>query len=190
MDNSLVRALAGPDAASLNLGNNFWKRVFDDRNTQCGYFLEPFPTAREKSLALADVTGIESALVERTFHDNGREVIGHDVLSERRIAADVALGRRVEHFGVENADDKSQVEIAIGKVGHVLAAHVAQITFVAFGHVLAVSYRLLAIGRFSAVRLMAESRKPIAYNPSTSFIPYSPGFFPMSHSAASSAPCA
>ena len=50
------------------------------------------------------------------------------------IAADVSLGRRVQHFGVEHADDVAQVQIAIGELGHILAADVAEIAFVAFGH--------------------------------------------------------
>ena len=41
---------------------------------------------------------------------------------------------RVQHLGVEHADDVAQVQIAIGELGHVLAAHVAEIAFVAFGH--------------------------------------------------------
>jgi hypothetical protein len=40
----------------------------------------------------------------------------------------------VEHFGIELTDHVAKVEIAISELGHVLAANVAEITFVAFGH--------------------------------------------------------
>ena len=81
-----------------------------------------------------DVGGIELPLVERTFDEQRWEVVGDDVLRERRVAANVALRRGVEHFGVEHADDVAEVEIAIGELGHVVAADVAEIAFVAFGH--------------------------------------------------------
>ena len=86
------------------------------------------------AFALADEGRIELPLVERAFDDDRLEVVGDDVLRERRVAADVALAGRVQHFGIEHADDVAQVEIAIGELGHILAAHVAEIAFVAFGH--------------------------------------------------------
>ena len=64
----------------------------------------------------------------------GAKSSADDVLRERRIAADVPLGGRVQHLGIEHADDVAQVEIAIGELGDVLAADVAEIAFVAFGH--------------------------------------------------------
>ncbi len=101
---------------------------------EAGDFLEPLPAASESRSRSDTYADVELPFVERAFDDDRLEVVGDDVLGERRIAADVPLGRRVQHLGVEHADDVAQVEIAIGELGHILAAHVAQITFVAFGH--------------------------------------------------------
>ena len=42
--------------------------------------------------------------------------------------------RRVQHLGIEHADDVAQIEIAVGELCDVAAADVAEIAFVAFGH--------------------------------------------------------
>ena len=49
------------------------------------------------------------------FDETRLEIVGDDVLSQLGVAANVALGRRVEHFGVEHSDDVTQVQIAIGE---------------------------------------------------------------------------
>ena len=84
---------------------------------------------------VADERRIELALVERAVDDDGGSKS-----SATMYWASVGLQRmwrsagRVEHFGIEQADHVAKVEIAIGELGHVLAAHVAEIAFVAFGH--------------------------------------------------------
>jgi len=92
------------------------------------------PAAGDESFLTADEGGVELALVERAVDDDRFEVVGDDVLRERRVAADVSLFGCVEDLRVEEADHVAEVEIAIGELGHVLAADIAEIAFVAFGH--------------------------------------------------------
>ena len=63
-----------------------------------------------------------------------RKRVVDDELRQHRIAADVPLARRVQHLRVELPDHVAQIQIAIDQVGHVAAADVAQIAFVALGH--------------------------------------------------------
>jgi hypothetical protein len=122
------------DGAAFDFGEDFRERVFDDREAESGNFFEAVPTAGDESFLIADEGGVELALVEWAVDDHRLEVVSDDVLRERRVAADVALFGRVEDFGIEQADHIAQIQIAIGELGHVLAADVAEIAFVAFGH--------------------------------------------------------
>jgi hypothetical protein len=129
-----MRRSCWPDAAVSNSFKHFRERVLDDREPQRRDFFEAVPAAGDEGFLIADEGGVELAFVEGPFDGDRCEVVRDDVLRERGIAADVALFGGVEHFGVEEADDVTQVEIAIGELGHVLAAYVAEVAFVAFGH--------------------------------------------------------
>lgn len=121
-------------AAPFDLFHDLGQRVLDDGYVLCGKFLKPMPATREKDFLLADVLGIKRAFIERAFQSFRFKIIGHDVLRQRRVAADVALGRGVEHFGIKLADNVAEIEVALGQRGDVFAANFAEITFVAFGH--------------------------------------------------------
>jgi len=114
--------------------DDFWQRVADDGRITVGQFLQSLPASREESFLLANVGPVECAFVEWAFDDHRLKIVGDDVLGERSVAADVTLGAGMQNFGVEHADDVSQVEIAVGQIGDIMAADFAEITFVAFRH--------------------------------------------------------
>jgi hypothetical protein len=130
-----ANGLVGARAAVFDAGEDFGEWVLDDRDAQAEDFLESAVAAGDEGFLLADETRVERAFVEGAGDgDRWLEVVGRDVLGQRGVAADVAFLSGVEHLGIELADDVAEVEIAIGKLGHVLAADVAEIAFVAFGH--------------------------------------------------------
>ncbi len=170
-----------PNRAAFDARDHFRQRVFDDRDAKRGDFLEAFPAAGQQAFAFSDERWVELPLVERAFDDDRLEVIGDDVLGKRWIAADVALAGRVEHLGVEHADDVAQVQIAIGDFGHVLAANIAEITFFAFGH-----WEVESLGS----RVKSQSIPTCLLQPQHIVHAIQPCWFVQSHSAASKAPWA
>ena len=77
---------------------------------------------------------LEAALVEVPFgHDRG-EIIVHDELRKRRIAADVPLAGRVERLRIDLPNYIPQVEIAFPNILDVAAANVTQVAFFAARH--------------------------------------------------------
>jgi hypothetical protein len=125
---------ARSDAATLDSGEDFRQRIFDNGKSKGSDFLQTVPAASDERFLVVDKGRIEPALVKRSFDNHRREVVGDDVLSERRIATDVPFFGCVKHLGIQQADHVTQVKIAVRKLGHILATHVAQITFVALGH--------------------------------------------------------
>ena len=122
------------DAAGFDLGEHFGQRVLDDGDAEGDNFSETSPATSDQAFALGDVGWIELPLVKWTFDADRFEFVGHDVLSERWVAADVSLAGGVEHLGIEHADDVAKVQIAIGELGYILAADNAEIAFFALGH--------------------------------------------------------
>ena len=84
--------------------------------------------------ALADEGVVERAPIEGAFDRNRLEVVGHNKLRECWIAADMPLGLRMQHLGIEHPDDVAQIEIAIGNRSDVFAANLTEIAFVTFSH--------------------------------------------------------
>ena len=46
----------------------------------------------------------------------------------------MSLGSRMQNLWIEYADNVSEVQIAIRQLGHILAAYIAQITFITLSH--------------------------------------------------------
>src|SRR5438128_165650 len=96
-------------------------------------FFQPPPAAGDEALLLTDVSRIELAFIKRTFDGDGLKFRIDDKLGQRRIAADVALARRMQRFGIDLANDVAEVEIAVPDVLDVAAADIAEVTFFTLG---------------------------------------------------------
>ncbi len=103
--------------------------------------------AGDPLLLVRDEVGVERRLVEEPPRDDRLEALGHDELGQDRVATDVPLGRQMQGFRGDLAQDVPQVEVGFGQVGDVAAADVAEIALLADGHgghllVSAPSYRM------------------------------------------------
>src|SRR5687767_3471005 len=101
------------------------QRVVEQRNAfQVLQLLQPLPAASDEAFLLADEGGIELALVEIATGGDRLKIGVGDELSERGIAADVALASRMKRLGIDLADHVAEIEIALPDVLDIAAADV------------------------------------------------------------------
>ena len=110
------------------------QRIFSNRHVAFGDLLQASPGEGDALFLLLTVGCIELALVEVAFDDDRRKRSIDDELRERGIAADVSLWRGVQRFGFDLAEDKTQVQVAVGHVFDIATTDATEITFVALGH--------------------------------------------------------
>ena len=96
--------------------------------------IQEYPISRVRSGFRAKAPSFRPWCVISFDDDRLAELGIDDELRDRRITANVALGRCVKHLRIEFADNVAQVEIAVDDLGDVEPAHFAEISLVAFGH--------------------------------------------------------
>src|SRR6185503_2599775 len=110
------------------------QRIVDDRQVEVRELLQAPIAAGHQRLALANIRRIELPLIEWALDDHRLEVVAHDELGERWVAAKVPLARCVQRFRIEQAHYIAQIKVAVSELLDVTAAYVAEIAFFALGH--------------------------------------------------------
>jgi NAD(P)-dependent dehydrogenase (short-subunit alcohol dehydrogenase family) len=110
------------------------ERIFGDRQARFRQRLQSPPAARYAGFLGCDVAGVQGSLIERALTVNCRKAPVHDVLRQRRIAADVALGPEVQGFERNFAEHKAQVKVGIDDGFDIATADGAAVAFVAACH--------------------------------------------------------
>jgi hypothetical protein len=108
--------------------------VLDDGQAEAGKFLQTPPAACDAGLLGNNEIVVHQLLGENALTVDRLESGIDDVLSQRGIAADVSFGQEMELFRRNFAEDIAEVEVGLGDLTDILAAHFAQITLFAARH--------------------------------------------------------
>src|SRR5262249_53979827 len=90
--------------------------------------------ARHQFFLHMNVFRIEPPFVKGALRDDWRELLIHDELCLHGIATDVPFGAREQSARFDQAENVTEVQVALDDLGDFLATHVAKIASFAAGH--------------------------------------------------------